>query len=321
MRNVPCPNCGSEDRKTVHTVADLNWKQAGTFTIVRCGSCGTVYLSPAPTLEEYAGIYPPEYYSHAGLVSEPSEKDKRYFERGFIDRSKTLESFRKPGKILDVGSNRGFMLARLKSRGWDTWGAEISAPACDYAVNALGLDKEKIYCGDFLSMDIPEGGFDMITLFDVLEHMENPRAVLEKCRKLLKPGGGIFLQVPNYNSAGRLLFGKYWIHLDAPRHLTHFTTSSLKGFMRGWEVVSVRTGTSLNVKYISGYSDSLRYWIRGLRRGADAPKPKPAERPSGAAPASHNPLVGVERAATKAAAAVLSAAGLGEWIQLYARKK
>jgi SAM-dependent methyltransferase len=312
------------DKRSLFAVEDINWRTAShTFPLVRCTACGLVYLSPAPTAEECTNAYPPRYYTRAsGAVT--VTKDKRdLFERGFRYRAGILEKYQKKGRILDVGCGDGYMIEYLKRHGWDGYGAERSETACAYAIGKLKIGADKMYCGDFLESPIPEQSFDCITLYDVLEHLPSPAAVLEKCRALLKPGGGLFLQVPNFNSLGRKLFGRWWIHLDAPRHLLHFTEASLPGMLKAWRIVSIKTRTDVGAPYISGYSDSLRHWIRRCVLGRKPPEglPTTQENPSVYAARSSNPLVPVERMVFRLIGAMADMVAFGEMIQLYARKE
>jgi SAM-dependent methyltransferase len=303
-------------------VRDINWKCPGEFTIVKCGACNLAYLSPAPAPEEFPIYYPPRYYTRASGTVRVTEDRRRWLERGFAYRADILERFQKPGKMLDVGCGDGHMIEHLKRRGWDVSGAEMSAAACDYAVRELKLAPGSIHCGNFLELPLPENSFDLITLYDVLEHMADPAAVIARCRALLRPAGGIFMQAPNFGSAGRRIFGQWWIHLDAPRHVVHFTPASLAGFMNGWDIVRLRTATGLSASYINGYSDSLRHWIRHFfPRMEAAPASGARQEPDMPAVAARNPWVGAERFCFSIIGAIADTLGVGEMIQLYARKR
>ena len=321
MQRVNCPFCLSGRRVKLFETEDINWKVPGNFTIVKCMACGTVYLSPAPEQKEFEKCYPEKYYTRASGNVRVTEAHKLSLEKGFLYRADIMERFVKIGKMLDVGCGDGYFIAFLRKRGWDSWGAEISEAACRHAINELLLEKDKVLCGDFLKISLPGNCFDLITLFDVLEHMPDPATVLKRCSELLKPGGGIFIQVPNFNSAGRRIFGKYWIHIDAPRHLIHFTPASLRLFMKGWEIMSEKTETNIRQKYISGYSDSLRHFIKHLLSPAtQSPALTPQDRRNSES-SFRNPLVSLERMAFKAAGDFADAFDSGEMIQLYARKR
>jgi 2-polyprenyl-3-methyl-5-hydroxy-6-metoxy-1,4-benzoquinol methylase len=321
MQRVDCPFCGSGRRIKLFETEDLNWKVSGNFTIVKCMACGTVYLSPAPEEKEFKKYYPEKYYTRASGNVRVTEAHRLSLEKNHSDRAHILERIVKRGKVLDVGCGDGYFIAFLRKRGWDSWGVELSETACRYAINELQHEKDKVLCGDFLKISLPGNYFDLITLFDVLEHMPNPATVLKRCSELLKPGGGIFIQVPNFNSAGRRIFGKYWIHIDAPRHLTHFTPASLRLFMKGWEIMSEKTASNLRQKDILGYSDSLRHFIKHLLSSATkSPASTPQDERNSESP-FRNPFVSLERMAFKAAAAAADAVDLGELVQLHARKR
>jgi len=321
MQSVNCPFCGSGRRKKLFETEDINWKVSGNYTVVKCQICRTVYLSPAPEQNEFKKYYPEKYYTRASGNVRVTEAQGLALEKIFSNRAEILERFIKRGRVLDVGCGDGLFIAFLRKRGWDSWGAELSETACRYAVNELLLEKDKVLCGDFLKISLPGSYFDLITLFDVLEHMPDPATVLKRCSELLKTGGGIFIQVPNFNSAGRRIFGKYWIHIDAPRHLIHFTPGSLRLFMKGWEIIDKKTATDLRQKYIGGYSDSLRHFIKHLL--SSLTKSPASMSHDGRNPESsfRNPFVSLERMVFKGAGDVADAFGLGEAIQLYARKR
>jgi 2-polyprenyl-3-methyl-5-hydroxy-6-metoxy-1,4-benzoquinol methylase len=300
---------------------DINWKSPGEFSLVRCDACGLVYLSPAPEVHEMDQFYQPQYYTRAsGAVAVTDEVKKRLIE-GFTYRWNGLSRRCPRGRLLDVGCGDGHFLAFMRQRGWEVWGSEISEIACRYAVATLGMPVERILCGDFLTAPLPEASFDLVTLFDVLEHLDRPREVLRKCGRLLKPGGVLFLQVPNYGALGRRLFGAYWIHIDAPRHLVHFTRRTIAPLLRDWEVLEVRTATSLGAPYVNGYSDSVRHFIRRgkvshtsgdvVRKESDSPRRLPVPLRA---------LKLMEVAISRVVGWCADAVGQGEMIQVYARR-
>ena len=107
--------------------------------------------------------------------------------------------------------------------------------------------------GDILGAPFPPESFDVITCFDVLEHVYEPRQVVEKVATWLKPGGIFYFQVPNINSAEARVFGTYWHGLELPRHLFHYSPASLRSLAKaaGLKVVLLEArqnpavGTSL----------------------------------------------------------------------------
>lgn len=133
----------------------------------------------------------------------------------------------KAKSILDIGSGRGYMLFFLKKYfGFKTAiGTQVSRPAFLFSKNKLGLD---VYDQDLLTIDFNSQQFDVITIFHVLEHLKNPDAYIAKINSLLKPGGKIIIEVPNFNSWTKKLTGCYWLGLDFQHHIFFFDPSTLK---------------------------------------------------------------------------------------------
>jgi SAM-dependent methyltransferase len=129
----------------------------------------------------------------------------------------------RPGAALEVGCGDGFMLDVLRRRGWQVVGTERTDAAASYARSVLGLE---VITGGLQALP-PESRFDLIILFQVLEHVPDTLATLRQCAQLLKPEGILVIGVPNLNSWQARLCGAQWLHLDVPRHLWHFSPSSL----------------------------------------------------------------------------------------------
>ncbi len=123
------------------------------------------------------------------------------------------------GRILDVGSSTGLFLNEMKLSGWKTNGIEPNEQATGYARERFGLD---IFHGTLEQTAFDDQSFDVITYWDVLEHTYSPSSELHTSARLLKPGGLIAINIPNWDSFDRFLFGPFWIGYDPPRHLYHF---------------------------------------------------------------------------------------------------
>jgi SAM-dependent methyltransferase len=134
---------------------------------------------------------------------------------------------RYPGKgarLLDVGCGNGIFLLQLRSLGWDVAGVEPD-PKSAAAAAAAGLN---VRVGVLEEQSLPDDHYDAITLSHVLEHLHQPRETLRFCRRILKPGGTLYVATPNFGAAGHRRFGSDWFPLDPPRHLVLFTPDSLK---------------------------------------------------------------------------------------------
>jgi SAM-dependent methyltransferase len=113
----------------------------------------------------------------------------------------------------------------LKGESWELSGIEMSA---DCARRAEARTGARVFVGDILDAPFPQDSFDVITCFDVLEHLYAPLKVMTKVCEWLKPGGVFYVQVPNIDSAEARVFGTYWHGLELPRHLFHYSPASLK---------------------------------------------------------------------------------------------
>jgi 2-polyprenyl-3-methyl-5-hydroxy-6-metoxy-1,4-benzoquinol methylase len=150
-------------------------------------------------------------------------------QRAVLNRElRYLPKFRPGVRVLDIGAGNGKFLAKARELGWEVVGVEPD-PAAVAAARSLGLDVRK---GDVESL-VPEGSsFDVITMSHVIEHLHDPRRVLDLAFSLLKPNGRIYIDTPNIDAFGHKRFGRYWRGLESPRHLVLFNWVSLEGLLR-----------------------------------------------------------------------------------------
>lgn len=132
------------------------------------------------------------------------------------------------GNLLDIGSGTGTFVHTLKLRGWSITGIEPDEGARNLAKRKYGLD---LLPGSSIN-DLPAQTFDAITLWHVLEHIEDPSAYMQRVKNLLKVTGRIFIAVPNYLSYDAWVYKNFWAAYDVPRHLWHFSPQAMK-FLSG----------------------------------------------------------------------------------------
>lgn len=198
LEYVNCELCGKDETILVYTERDLN--------IVECRHCGLVYVNPRFSEKTYKDKSSLDYTKLAteSLITSglKSFAEKKCIERSLYIKSRTDESrfylkamekfTRGRGKLLDVGCGEGFFLKAARDKGWEVTGVEISPnhiPPPDYGLNIINED--------ILRADLKEGSFDVITFYDVMEHMPHPGKVLDKTMALLKKGGLLVIRVPN----------------------------------------------------------------------------------------------------------------------------
>ena len=200
------------------------------FEIRRCPDCGLAITWPPPAPSEMGRYYPDAYYGNAGekRFVGPVEALQRalYGHRASLVEKATG---RGPGRVLDVGCGRGFLLDAFRRRGWSVEGTEMSEASSAHAREVLEIP---VRVGPLETLGLPAGSFDAVTLWHVLEHVTTPASLLEEIGRILKPGGVLLVSVPNFGSPEARATGAGWFHLDVPRHLVHFTHGTLDSSLR-----------------------------------------------------------------------------------------
>ena len=212
-----------------------------TFRIMRCSTCGLLFVSPRPTPTEITQYYPYEKYQpfDVAIADKPwlHRRHSSYIQNKrcrFVERAKT------GGRLLDVGCATGNFLAQIRERGnWEVYGVEISREAVEYARQRLHLN---VFHGTLEEAHHSSDFFDVVTMWSVLEHLHDPLETLREVRRILRPDGILGLVVPFGDSLDAHLFGPHWGLLDPPRHLYTFNRATLEQLLTraGFEIVRVR---------------------------------------------------------------------------------
>ena len=220
-QGLTCPLCGSLD---AHSILDKKIDGAGAtvrFQLWRCAACGLVRTEPQLTPKELEPYYAEEYWGEGGIEA----TDENWIMRDQRHRTGFLQRFRSEGSVLDVGCGLGFFLLALDPRRWDRYGIEPMPVPYREAARALG--SERVHNGDLMAARLPSAKFDAITFWDSLEHLPNPRAVLQEAARLLRPGGIVVVGLPNFGSYQARHFGEDSFGLSLPHHLCHYTRETL----------------------------------------------------------------------------------------------
>ena len=243
---IACMSCGSSTRPVLDQVLDNRFGAPGAWRILRCEACGLEQTAPRPNQAELKTLYE-TYYNYGG------ERDTTY--TGWRDRlimsqlyqlilkldgDISFLSEKGRGRLLDVGCNEGRPLVLYRRHGFQAEGVELNSRAAEVA-RARGF---VVYETDLKDLH-PSQPFDRIVFSNVLEHTLDPRATLAETRRLLGPGGEVWISLPNAQSWLRRVFGRTWINWHVPFHLSHFDAKTLTALLRecGFTVVSVRSVT------------------------------------------------------------------------------
>lgn len=235
------------------------------YRIVRCDDCGLLLTNPQPSAAELARIYTADYFLRSttdnGRRTTPKLKQQTadlYLD--LLDRYGAS----KDGRLLEIGCGEGDFLLRANKRGFTVTGVEYSEHACAVARTKLSAQSGwDVICGEI--DDLPrEALYDVCVLSDVIEHVRNPRALLERVHGLLRPGGTILIATPSLNSWSARLLRYKWMEFKI-EHLFYFNSSTLQTLLIdcGFAEVIERKGVKvLNLDYIVGHFE--RYKVPGI---------------------------------------------------------
>ena len=233
---IRCGVCGSDRLKLRWRANDRNWqKTTQRFMLMECGSCGVVQTAPRPYRDQLHNLYPDVYYP----IGQRSDRYfRKYIEAPQIDKVEKIRRFKTSGRLLDVGCGAGYFMRAARESGFDVLGLEFSEAAKTAGGERWGLD---IIAGEFLDHSFPENQFDVVTLWQVLEHLYDPSEVFKKIIKILRPEGLVVIAVPNIASIQARLFRARWYHLDVPRHLFHYSPRTLRRLMEshGFKILAI----------------------------------------------------------------------------------
>jgi SAM-dependent methyltransferase len=228
FEDAPCPLCGGEKAAVVVRAPDrLRPGEPILFTVVRCDACGLAYTRPRPTPQTMGLFYPPSYAgsTRSSLVEKLEGTYRARQQREVLRWLAQLRPRR--GRVLDVGCGRGDLLLALSGDGWQASGLEPT-PQGTAVARARGLD---VTLGRFEDLDPSVTSYDVVVFAGVLEHLHDPLGSLRRARGSLAPGGLVAaLYVPLFDSPQARVFGRRWLALDLPRHLTHFESTTFPRF-------------------------------------------------------------------------------------------
>lgn len=226
-KNTQCTICGGEHWVFLRQGRDWLGPNGKTkFKLSRCVSCGHIMQTPPPSNTELREAYSEEYAHYR-----PAWKESRWplwrilRELTTWRRLRRLRRYGKGHKLLEVGSGAGDFLYAAHRSGWEVRGVEYNEKSAESLRTELGLD---VRTGELRPGLWNASEFDVVALWNVLEHVPNPLETLRLASSYLKMEGSLFLQFPTHDATEHeKWFGEHWILLDLPRHLNFFARDSL----------------------------------------------------------------------------------------------
>jgi SAM-dependent methyltransferase len=235
-----CPICESTQAEIVIESIDFSLTKE-SFTILHCPQCSFRFTAPVPSQSEIG-----KYYKFIEYISHTDVKEGWMNHLYHKVRTKTLAQKTKwvqslftghKGHLLDIGAGTGAFVNAMKEKEWRVTGLEPDAATREKAFQNYRIDLQAI---DTI-YTLPENEFEVISMWHVLEHVHELKPYLNQCFKSLKQNGRLIIAVPNYTSFDARFYKKYWAAYDLPRHLYHFSPTSMTILLEsmGFEIVQI----------------------------------------------------------------------------------
>ncbi len=243
FENIKCNLCGSNNYKIIiknkydkekQEDLKIKFRSSGDETlidqVVKCNNCGLIYINPRIKSDNII-----KGYSEGKDEAFVSQEEGRIitFERCL----KIVEKYKKEGKILDIGTAGGTFLNVAKKRGWSVYGVEPNKWLCEWGKKNYDINIKQ---GTLLDHKFENGFFNVITLWDVLEHVPDPKKILEECYRILKSDGLLVINYPNIGSWISKVMRSKWVFLLSV-HLYYFTPKTIKEMLKKTKFSIIKT--------------------------------------------------------------------------------
>lgn len=234
MKIRRCNLCGSDNNKLLYN------------SYVRCNKCGFVFTDGI--LNKQKSLYDEKYFhiedfkDKAKVGYRSYEKDRAHHKYYFGKKLDLIKKYLPAswrGKILDVGCALGFFMERALEFGYDPYGIDVSKYAVSYASKKF---PKKVFCGDLKKAKFQSNFFDGVTLFQTIEHLDNPLETVKEAGRILKRRGYLVIATPNHNCIVQKVLGKHWFEYKPAEHLGLFDAKTIKYLLdkSGFSLIEIK---------------------------------------------------------------------------------
>jgi 2-polyprenyl-3-methyl-5-hydroxy-6-metoxy-1,4-benzoquinol methylase len=251
-----CPLCQSQETQERYAL-----QQNSALMICQCQKCSLQFLHPPPSDNELTELYTDAYYQAWGFDRQENRIVEQMKHKTFERRLQVISKFKSHGRILDVGCATGFFLNIAEKFGFESFGIELSKFSGNLASNKFGANK--IFIGRMEDYKVTHTYFDVITMFDFLEHIKNPKDIFRKTSTLLKNDGIVVVTTPDTDSFTCKYMKAKWTHYKY-EHVLYFNRNTLKqlALQTELEVVEHRMCyKAINLFYLFFQFRTYKHWI------------------------------------------------------------
>jgi len=271
-----CPLCGSNHLASDKLYTD-RYVSGEKFTLVRCSDCGFLFTQDFPDQTVIHKYYESKDYishsdTHKGIVNHVYHQVRRFMinrKAGILRKAlKNNQLAIHSPRLLDIGTGTGYFSYSMKQKGWDVTATEANETARTFALNHFNFKILPIKALD----EFRPHSFEVITLWHVLEHIQDLHQTVDKLHELLVDHGVLVLALPNHSSKDALHYKDAWAAYDAPRHLWHFNPDTLDKLANrhGFEVVK-KYAMPFDTYYVSMLTEKELHhtmpFVRGMFHG------------------------------------------------------
>jgi 2-polyprenyl-3-methyl-5-hydroxy-6-metoxy-1,4-benzoquinol methylase len=241
---------------------NLKFRLDDHHSVYSCKGCGVEFMDPQLSDLELTELYSESYYASWGIAGRSENESSRQMKMATFDlRLDLAAKYLNPNTVLDIGCATGYFLEAAKKRGIEPYGIELSQYSSDICKKKFG--EQRIFCGTLEESSFPPASFDLISMFDLIEHVRVPAATLGKAAELLNENGLIIITTPHNKSISNKVMGRKWTHYKK-EHFYYFDLSSLEHIAeqnRLSVIYHEHSKKCLNIDYLHTQFKAYPHWL------------------------------------------------------------